>query len=239
VLLAFDIQGLVTLAQRADCVIEMVYQVGDFVVAEQPLFRIYGNKTSLSPQALYHCVAFGQERTMEQDPSFAFRIIVDIACKGLSPAINDPTTAVLAIDQIHRLLSSVGRRHLDEGLRRDTRGELRLIYWTPDWEDFVQLAVTEIRQFGGESIQVVRRLRAMLENLIDTLPADRTVLLQRELSLLRRSTKRLFLEPEDQALADISDAQGMGSRHERNHGRSETELVVHPASQSSEREPPQ
>ena len=49
-------------------------------------------------------VAFGPERTMEQDPLFAFRIIADIALKALSPAINDPTTGVLALDQLHRLL---------------------------------------------------------------------------------------------------------------------------------------
>jgi Predicted membrane protein len=47
---------------------------------------------------------------MEQDPLFSFRIMVDIALKALSPAINDPTTGTLAIDQIHRLLRVVGRR---------------------------------------------------------------------------------------------------------------------------------
>ena len=96
--------------------------------------------------------------------------MVDIASKGLSPAINDPTTAVLAIDQIHHLLRNVGSRHLDDERVRDAAGRVRLVYRTPAWEDFVQLAVTEIRHFGGESIQIARRLRAMLENLIQTLP---------------------------------------------------------------------
>jgi uncharacterized membrane protein len=210
VLLAFDVQGLVSLASRRDCVIVLIPQAGDFVAVEQPLFKIVGGKSIPSPAELYNCVAFGQERTPEQDPIFAFRIIVDIASKGLSPAINDPTTAVLAIDQIHRLLSSVGGRHLDEGRRRDSNGVLRFIYLTPNWEDFVYLAVTEIRHYGAESIQVVRRLRAMLENLIRTLPSERTKLLQQELGMLQRSTKRFFSEPEDQALADISDLQGVG-----------------------------
>jgi uncharacterized membrane protein len=150
---------------------------------------------------------------MEQDPAFAFRIIVDIASKGLSPAINDPTTAVLAIDQIHHLLRSVGGRHLDEGLAHDGSGSLRLVYRTPDLEDFVYLAVTEIRQFGGTSIQIARRLRAMLENLTDVLPPERTVLLRSELTLLQRSAGRFFPEPEDQALAGVSDLQGVGGKH--------------------------
>jgi uncharacterized membrane protein len=141
------------------------------------------------------------------------RIMVDIASKALSPAINDPTTAVLAIDQIHHLLRSVGGRHLDEGLVRDRSGSLRLVYPTPDWEDFVYLAVTEIRQFGGTSIQVARRLRAMLENLTEVLPPERTALLRDELTLLHRSAGRSFPEPEDQALADVSDLQGVGGKH--------------------------
>ena len=210
VVLAFDSEGLLKLAQQADCVIELVPQVGDFIATDDPLFRIYGAGRDIDDSILRQSVAFGAERTLEQDPAFAFRIIVDIASKALSPAINDPTTAVLALDQIHHLLRQVGSRQLDTGQERDAAGRLRFIYRTPDWEDFVYLAVTEIRHFGGTSIQVARRLRAMLENLIQSVPEDRAVLLRQELSLLRRSAERSFPEPEDRALADISDAQGMG-----------------------------
>ena len=147
---------------------------------------------------------------MEQDPTFAFRIVVDIASKALSPAINDPTTAVLAIDQVHYLLRSVGSRHLAEGMAHDRTGSLRVVYRTPDWEDFVRLAVTEIRHFGGTSIQVVSRLRAMLENLTEVLPSERIALLRSELMLLHRSAERFFPEPEDRILAEVSDLQGVG-----------------------------
>jgi uncharacterized membrane protein len=163
---------------------------------------------------LCESVAVGQERTFEQDPAFAFRVMVDIASKGLSPAINDPTTAVLAIDQIHHLLRNVGSRRLDDERVRDRAGRLRLAYRTPEWEDFVQLAVTEIRHFGGGSIQVARRLRAMLENLIQTLPDERGPLLRQELALVHRSVERFFAEPEDRAAADVSDRQGMGGKRE-------------------------
>jgi uncharacterized membrane protein len=153
---------------------------------------------------------------------------VDIASKGLSPAINDPTTAVLALDQIHHLLREVGRRHLDDGGVRDKVGRLRLIYRTPDWEDFVRLAVTEIRQFGGASIQIARRLRAMLENLIQTLPQERAGFLRQELKLLHRSAERFFTEPEDRALADVSDFQGVGGKHGRSQGDGQVHEVSPP-----------
>ena len=212
VVLAFDVQGLASLAERTDCVIELVPQVGDFVAAGDPLFHVFRGRAAPPSRALCHAVALGPERTPEQDPAFAFRIIVDIASKGLSPAINDPTTAVQAIDQIHNLLHAVGNRHLAHGRVRDASGRLRLVYRTPDWEDFVHLAVTEIRHFGGASIQVARRLRAMLENLIQSLTEERAALLRPELALLHRSAQRFFAEPEDRALADISDFQGVGGK---------------------------
>ncbi len=212
VVLAMDARGLASLAQLYDCVIELVPQVGDFVAADEPLFRVFHGGADLPAGALYQSVAVGSERTLEQDPAFVFRIIVDIASKGLSPAINDPTTAVLAIDQLHRLLRDVGKRMLDEGHVRDPAGRVRLVYPTPDWEDFVPLAVTEIRQFGCTSIQIARRLRAMLDNLIQTLPAERLPPLRQELSRLGRTVERYFPELDDRALAEASDSQGMGGK---------------------------
>jgi uncharacterized membrane protein len=106
----------------------------------------------------------------------------------------------------------VGQRSLEDERVRDTSGRLRLLYRTPDWEDFVQLAVTEIRQFGGGSIQVARRLRALLVNLIQSLSEDHAALLRQELDLLHRSSERFFSEPEDRALAGVSDLQGVGGR---------------------------
>ncbi len=112
-------------------------QVGDFVPTGEPLFYVYGDAGRIDEKMLREQVAFGTERTMEQDPMFSFRILVDIAAKALSPAINDPTTAVLAIDQLHRLLRLVGLRDLRAEEIADDAGEVRLIVRTPNWEDFV------------------------------------------------------------------------------------------------------
>jgi uncharacterized membrane protein len=215
--LSIDMAALAALAEQADCLIEVVPQVGDFVAADQPLIRLFGGGTSLDDQALRQAVSLGTERTMEQDPAYAFRIIVDIASKGLSPAINDPTQAVLALDQIHQMLRCVGMRQLGSGQVRDARGQLRLVYRNPTWVEFVHLAVTEVRHYGKDSIQVARRLRAMLENLIHTLPAERTPLLRQELELLERASRRCFLEPEDLAMAEMADPQGVGGGQRREH----------------------
>ena len=117
---------------------------------------------------------------------------------------------MLALDQLHHLLRKVGLRQLDMGVVRDCEGRVRLIYRTPDWEDFVELAVTEIRQYGVESLQVARRLRAMLENLIANLPPARTAVLQRELILLEQSVSVAFGNADDRACASQPDSQGVG-----------------------------
>jgi uncharacterized membrane protein len=209
VVLAFDPLGLAALARQADGLIEVVPQVGDFVALGDPLFRLYGSG-DIDDRDLQQSIAIGPERTMEQDPAFAFRIIVDVAAKALSPAINDPTTAVLAIDQLHHLLRSIGLRDLDTGRIRDENGRLRLAYRTPDWEDLVGLAVTEIRHYGKDSIQIARRMRAMLESLIRVVPQDRAVRLREELDLLHRTLDRAFLDAEDRTRADRPDSLGMG-----------------------------
>jgi len=209
VVLALDVAALRALAEREDCIIEVAPQVGDFVARGDALFNIYGGARRLDDRVL-GCIALGAERAAEQDPAFGFRIVVDIGIKALSPAINDPTTAVLALDQLHHLLRKVGLRQLDMGVVRDCEGRVRLIYRTPDWEDFVELAVTEIRQYGVESLQVARRLRAMLENLIANLPPARTAVLQRELILLEQSVSVAFGNADDRACASQPDSQGVG-----------------------------
>lgn len=210
VLMAFGAANLSKLAREADAVIELVPQVGNFVASGDPLFRIYGGSRPISPKALRGCVAIGIERTLTQDPRFAFRILVDIANKALSPAINDPTTAVLALDQLDSLLHCIGERRLDEGLDRDRDGRLLLVFDTPNWPDYVMLAVSEIRQFGEGSLQVSRRLRAMLEHLIEVLPEARHPPLRQELTLLGFSIERKFRDDEDRKRAGVADHQGIG-----------------------------
>ncbi len=210
IVLAANVNELVAEAEKSGGVIEFIPQVGDFIATDEPLFNLYGAAALLDEGRLQSTVAFGPERTLEQDPTFAFRIIVDIALKALSPAINDPTTAVIAIDQLHRLLRRAGNKTLRTDEVLDKTGQLVLIFRTPNWQDFVHLAFTEIRHCGAENMQIARRLRAMIENLIQTLPGNRHPALQIELQLLDRAVEEHFRYPEDLALARVGDAQGLG-----------------------------
>jgi uncharacterized membrane protein len=211
VVMAFSVVDLTQLAREADAVVAVLPQVGDPLAPGDQLFRVHGGTRPISDDALHGCVAVGPERTLEQDPGFAFRILVDIASKALSPAVNDPTTAVLALDQIDHLLLHLGRRRLSDGRACDRDGNLRVVYDTPDWPNYVALAVSEIRHFGEGSMQIGRRLRAMLEHLIRELPAARWPPLQEELALLESSVKRRFHDEVDRKRAAIADQQGVGA----------------------------
>jgi len=211
IVLAVNLQGLISEAHRAGIIIEILPQVGDFLTDDDPLFNLYGNADTIDSRNLLTQIALGSERTMEQDPMFAFRIEVDIALKALSPAINDPTTAVLAIDQLHRLLRMVGRRSLRTHEIMDKAGQTRIIFRTPNWEDFVHITFREIRQSGAGNIQITRRLREMVESLAQNLPEHRHAALREELDLLDRAMAGHHLFPEDLALASIPDSQGLGA----------------------------
>jgi uncharacterized membrane protein len=208
--LAVDLATLISDARRAGGIIELVPQVGDFVSTGEPLFELYGGAVSIANHRVQSTVAFGSERTLEQDPIFAFRIIADIALKALSPAINDPTTGVLALDQLNRLLRVVGRRRLRSDAITDREGATRVIYRTPNWEDYVYVACTEIRACGAGNVQIARRLRAMLDNLLATLPARRHAALEAERRRLDLAIKSLYSIREDLELAGVPDAQGLG-----------------------------
>jgi len=208
--LAVNDKTLVAMARNADGVIEFTPRVGDFVPTGEPLFRLYDGVTAIGDGMLFNQVAFGPERTIEQDSTFAFRVIVDIAIKALSKAINDPTTAVLAIHHLHRPLRLVGGRHLHGDELLDAEGNVRVVFSTPNWQDFVKPAFSEIRLYGAENFQVARRLRAMIEHLPATLPEARQPALRDELHLLDRTLERLHALPEDLTLARQPDLQGLG-----------------------------
>ena len=208
---SIDIGGLVRRATQAEAAIVMVCAVGDKLVENTTILRVHGAKEILPDRQLMRALRLEIDRTFKQDPKYPIRLLVDIAIKALSPAINDPTTAVQAIDQIEDLLHRLGRRDLDAGYARDGNGVIRLIYPMPTFEDYLTLAFDEIRQYGAGSVQVMRRLRAALIGISDSLTkADRVAAVHRYLKHLDLAIERSSFDVEDQAMARHEDRQGLG-----------------------------
>lgn len=211
VIQAFDVPGLVAEAGRHDCVLVVTRLIGDFVPPGTVLVEVHGGTSRPDPQRVTGSVALGAERTIEQDPAFALRVLVDIAIRALSPAVNDPTTAVQVINYIEWFLHTVGGTRLPgRYVLADRSGDARLVLPGRDWDDYLQLAVCEIRDYGGSSVQICRRLRAMLDGLLDTLPPPQHSALRTELRLLQESIEREFTDPARRAIAEQADHQGIG-----------------------------
>lgn len=148
----------------------------EFVPAGAALFRVYGQRPPLDEQ-LCAGIILGEERTLDQDVGFGLRQLVDIADRALSPGVNDPTTAIQVIDQLHDLLRRLVVRPLPP-LRRTTSDErLAVLVPTPDFEDYLVLAVDEIARWGSDADRVQNRLRGMLRDLYSAaLPAYRAAI---------------------------------------------------------------
>ncbi|EFL36061.1 conserved hypothetical protein [Streptomyces viridochromogenes DSM 40736] len=151
----------------------------------------------------------GVERTYHQDLGFGLRQLSDIALRALSPAINDPTTAVQAMDRIVQFLASLSRRPLDAVPHRDRRGAVRLVQPVPGWTELVDLGFTEVRRCATGSPQVSRRMLAGLDDLLLLAPPERREPLLRHRELLRQAVAETAATPSDRAFALRPDRQGI------------------------------
>ncbi len=201
-----DDEALFRLACERDCSIEIGPMVGAFVPEGSELVRVYGE----CEDDIEDMIELSKERSIDRDIAFGLRQLSDIALRALSPGINDPATAVQALDQLHDLLRQIIQRDLGHGVRTDEAGRVRLVLRTPDWENILRIAVEEIRIDGADSLQVVRRLRATLEDLFEIAPDDRRRSVERQLELLDAAIEKAFDSAEVRDVARESDLRGIG-----------------------------
>jgi uncharacterized membrane protein len=208
-----DIAAFIRLATEAAGAIEMTISVGDVVLESTPMLRVMGGTGPIPEEALRSAIELGVERTFDQDPKYAIRLLVDIAIRALSPAINDPTTAVQALNEIEDLLLRLGRRRLEIGTYRDTAGNPKFLMRYPTWEDFLRLALDEIRFYGANSVQVMRRMKALIAELLLILPEERSPALHYWQARLQSTVHGAFSDKEDVLDASDADRQGLGTSH--------------------------
>jgi uncharacterized membrane protein len=199
-------------ARQADCVLELVPALGEFVLAGAPLFVVHGDKSSLDERKVVEGLVLKLEPTLDRDVAYGFRMLVDIAERSLSESpFQDPTTAVQAIDRLHEGLRQLARRPFPDGRHRDEAGEVRLIVKTMNWEAYVHLAFDEIRMTGAGSPQVARRLKSALNDLLTVAPPERVPILEEQLELLESATKFLMVDERDVRMALREDREGIGA----------------------------
>jgi uncharacterized membrane protein len=209
-LVALDVERLAELAVSVDAVIHVPLAIGDPVAAEAPLVLVYRPAGPIPEEWVRSRIHLARERELEGNPPYAIRMLVDIAIRSLSPAVNDPTTAVQTLDHIESLLLRASRVNLEGGSRRDANGQLRFVQEVTSWEDYVDLSLTEIQQYGAGSAQVDRRIGALLAFLLPRVPAARRAPLEQWATRLRKVVEAAPDMSVLRASVQLGDRQGLG-----------------------------
>jgi uncharacterized membrane protein len=163
ILQAVDHDRLVRLARRHDCLLQLLVRIGEYVPAGADVILahdIVSARGGPASRELQAGVYFGRSRLLYQDPAYGLRQLVDIAIQALSPAINQPTTAIQVIDRLEDIMRRIGANPRLSGYYADAAGRVRLVEPALTWDDSLDLAFTEITVYGASSPQVVRRLLA-------------------------------------------------------------------------------
>jgi uncharacterized membrane protein len=205
-------EELVKEGQRADCVLELVPALGEFVPAGAPLFRVHGDPADLDEDRLHGALILALEPTLDEDVAYGIRLLVDIAERSLADSpFQDPTTAVQAVDRLHDLLRQLARRPIPDGLYRDDEGAVRLAVFAMNWDAYVHLAFDEIRLAGAGSPQVTRRVKAALDDLKSLALPDRVAVLEEQLDLLAAATEMEMKDERDAEMALRDHREGIAA----------------------------
>ncbi|MFD9358370.1 DUF2254 family protein [Streptomyces sp. NPDC060031] len=166
-----DVPTLVGAAKAHGCSIVFRVAPGRAVSQGMVLAEVTGGH--LPERVLRDAMVTGSERTFDQDPQLPFRLLVDIALRALSTAVNDPATAVDCLDRVEDLLARLADRDLDRGHFADEDGALRVTVPVPDWEEYVRTAVDDLVFAAARSPMALRRMHTLLTRLVERSPGSR------------------------------------------------------------------
>lgn len=175
------------IAVDADVCLVVVPLVGDFVATGMALVTVHGGASSLTADQeskICGAITLGKERDLVDDPAFGFRQLIDIAERALSPGINDPTTAGQCLDHLHDLLRRLAGRPLPPTHVETVDEVVRVVIPRMTWDDYVHLALDEIRHWGAQSIQIHKRIASMLDDLAAVVGPQRCLVIEEQRRLL-------------------------------------------------------
>jgi uncharacterized membrane protein len=185
VLQGLELGPVVDRAAGTGAMVVIRASIGDTLQRGQPLADLHGS--DLPDDVLQRAAVTGLERTLDQDPLFAVRLLADIGLRALSTSVNDPATAVSVLDVLEALLREVGSLDLSRAQVLDADGALRVLVPLPDWEDFLVTGFDDLLAISPPPHpMVLRRAAQLLQRLRADLPDSRRDALDRRLDLVRR-----------------------------------------------------
>ncbi len=210
VIAAIDRAALLRLAEQTGGFVDVVPVVGEYLASGRVVLRISGAREDAEPRLVRRVFVLARQRTVDQDPAFVLRMLVDIAIRALSPAVNDPTTAVQVLDRVETLLVELAGRHPGPSIVVDADGRARARVTAPRWSAYVELGLMEIRRYGADSPQVVRRLTALYDRLGEVAGDGERGRVDLERRLLADAVAAAFPDAEERRIVERADRLGLG-----------------------------
>ena len=205
-----DTEKLCAIAAQHDLIFKLVYRPGQFVVENSKFIYACG-KADLQPPSLPALIeqtnktfTCGNQRKPEYDVEFPIRQLVEIAIRAISPAVNDPFTAIRCIDRLTMMLCHVPGRGRQPAYLFDSDKSLRLIVEPVTFETLVNSAFNQIRQYGQTDVSVLIRLLESIEKIGEQCMTqkERKVLLH-QANMIERGAQNPDNIPEESDRQDV------------------------------------
>jgi uncharacterized membrane protein len=210
-IVSYNTKYFLKIAQEIDSVLYLPHFIGDAIRNGSEIALILGKVTNIPESRVLHGIQIDITAGFRNNPRYSLKLLVDTAIHALSPAVNDPSTAVQVLDHVEYLLYLLGNSNLDIGEISDNNGEIRVVFKTPDWKDYLQLGLVEIMHYGAKSIQVQRRIKALLTDLQKTVSADRAEVVYSFTGLQAQLIQQSFDYEPFRQLASVPDREGLGT----------------------------
>ncbi|MEY9875609.1 putative membrane protein [Streptacidiphilus sp. MAP12-33] len=182
-----DVRAMVASARGAGATVVLRVPVGGTVHRGDPVADVRGGAMT-DDQVLRNLIP-GPERSFHQDPLHAFRLLADIGLRALSPAVNDPATAVQALDGIDSLLRRLVGARLDAASVPDESGEVRVVLLLPAWSDFLRTGLDDMCRAALDSPMVLAHATRVLRGLLTSAPPERREPLRERLAWVEQELR--------------------------------------------------
>ena len=201
---AIDYEGLVTLAQKDDLLIELKLMPGDFQMMGSSIMTIKANQANLDlSDKLNSCMIVGKQKTSDQDLEYSIDQLVEIAVRALSPGVNDPTTAITCIDHLSSALSIIALRQFPPNIYMDSDEQLRVIAKPFSFTGMFNTAFDQIRQNGSSTEAICIRLLEVFEKMAPIMiTKEQKDILKLHAKMVHTASEKNFGEARDKEKAN-------------------------------------
>jgi uncharacterized membrane protein len=205
ILQRFDASALIAVASRQDIVVRFTRVLGEQVVAGTPLAWAWSSDEEARPpdadelqRHVREVVQLGVERTLQADLAFGVTQLVDIALRAASPAVNDPTTAISAVEHLAIVMTELSQRRLGARVFFDDAGYLRVAVPARTFGDYMEVATAQLRRDAGDHPEIITALLRLLADVSRAITIDgQREVIRAQLELLLSAAERETEEKAD------------------------------------------